>query len=249
MVRWPAPREIADFLDGKALIAFTQSGDTARRLSRYRACQPILAFTTDESTRNQLSLTWGVETYVVPHVDSTDEMVELVDAELGEAEPLQRRRHRGHHGRFAPGVPGTTDMVGCTTRAAASATDPPPPHERRGRPLYETGGALGRLCAVRSAVLDRGVQTRHVQEVPPNCAACVTFTLVKYGIGRLIGGGFFALNVIGTSPSRLPRKLLRVHRRLPVADRGRGALVRADGVLAVRARRSGCRSPMSVPSR
>ncbi|MFD9732648.1 pyruvate kinase alpha/beta domain-containing protein, partial [Micrococcus luteus] len=70
------------FLNGKALVAFTQSGDTARRLSRYRVAQPILAFTTDENTRNQLALSWGVESYVVPHVDNTDAMVDLVDAEL-----------------------------------------------------------------------------------------------------------------------------------------------------------------------
>lgn len=74
--------EIADFLGGKALIAFTQSGDTARRLSRYRVQQPILAFTTDQNTRNQLTLSWGVDSYIVPHVDTTDAMVDLVDGEL-----------------------------------------------------------------------------------------------------------------------------------------------------------------------
>ncbi|NED90902.1 pyruvate kinase, partial [Streptomyces sp. SID11233] len=54
-----AAAEIADFLDADALVAFTQSGDTARRLARYRTAQPVLAFTTDESTRNQLALSWG----------------------------------------------------------------------------------------------------------------------------------------------------------------------------------------------
>ncbi|WP_330173557.1 pyruvate kinase [Streptomyces sp. NBC_01498] len=103
--------EIADFLGGKALIAFTQSGDTARRLSRYRACQPILAFTTDEATRNQLSLSWGVESFVVPHVNTTDAMVDLVDAEL-----LKMKRY-GESDTMVitagspPGVPGTTNMV------------------------------------------------------------------------------------------------------------------------------------------
>jgi pyruvate kinase len=103
--------EIADFLGGKGLVAFTQSGDTARRLSRYRAAQPIIAFTTDEGTRNQLALSWGVEPHVVPFVNSTDEMVDLVDQEMVRL------------GRFSdgdtvvitagspPGVPGTTNMV------------------------------------------------------------------------------------------------------------------------------------------
>ncbi|NJQ07990.1 pyruvate kinase [Streptomyces lonarensis] len=103
--------EMADFLDGRALVAFTKSGDTARRLSRYRASQPILAFTTDASTRNQLTLSWGVETFVAPHVDHTDEMVRLVDAEL-------LRLNRFHEGDLMimtagspPGVVGTTNMV------------------------------------------------------------------------------------------------------------------------------------------
>ncbi|MFF4221519.1 pyruvate kinase [Streptomyces abikoensis] len=103
--------EIADFLGGKALVAFTKSGDTARRLSRYRTTQPILAFTTDAATRNQLTLSWGVETFVVPHVDNTDAMVDLVDAEL-----LKLKRYTEGDimiitAGSPPGIPGTTNMV------------------------------------------------------------------------------------------------------------------------------------------
>ncbi|MER6093773.1 pyruvate kinase [Streptomyces bluensis] len=103
--------EIADFLGGKGLVAFTKSGDTARRLSRYRAAQPITAFTTDESTRNQLALSWGVDSHVVPFVNSTDEMVDMVDQEM-------MRINKFHQGDIViitagspPGVPGTTNMV------------------------------------------------------------------------------------------------------------------------------------------
>lgn len=103
--------EIADFLGGKALIAFTQSGDTARRLSRYRTCQPILAFTTDEATRNQLSLSWGVESFVVPHVDTTDAMVDLVDAELLKLQRYSESDTMIITAGSPPGVPGTTNMV------------------------------------------------------------------------------------------------------------------------------------------
>ncbi|MEU6734271.1 pyruvate kinase [Streptomyces physcomitrii] len=103
--------EIADFLGGKGLVGFTKSGDTARRLSRYRAAQPILAFTTEESTRNQLTLSWGVESFVVPYVETTDAMVELVDAEL-----VKLNRFNGGDtvvmtAGSPPGVPGTTNMV------------------------------------------------------------------------------------------------------------------------------------------
>ncbi|OON79595.1 pyruvate kinase [Streptomyces tsukubensis] len=106
-----AAAEIADFLDGKALIAFTESGDTARRLSRYRAAQPVLAFTTSESTRNQLALSWGVEAFTVPHVDNTDAMVELVDAELVKLNRLSEGDTVVITAGSPPGIPGTTNMV------------------------------------------------------------------------------------------------------------------------------------------
>ncbi|WP_327114493.1 pyruvate kinase [Streptomyces sp. NBC_01341] len=103
--------EIADFLNGKALVAFTKSGDTARRLSRYRTAQPILAFTTEESTRNQLALSWGIESYVVPHVDNTDAMVDLVDAELLKLNRYSDGDTMVITAGSPPGVPGTTNMV------------------------------------------------------------------------------------------------------------------------------------------
>ncbi len=74
-----AAAEMGDFLGARFLVAFTQSGDTARRLSRYRSPIPLLAFTPDPATRSQLSLSWGVETFLGPHVGSTDAMVDQVD--------------------------------------------------------------------------------------------------------------------------------------------------------------------------
>ncbi|MFF0727841.1 pyruvate kinase [Streptomyces sp. NPDC004134] len=103
--------EIADFLDAQTLVAFTQSGDTARRLSRYRACQPILAFTTDEHTRNQLTLSWGVEPVLVPHVDNTDAMVDLVDAEMLKLNRFREGDTMVMTAGSPPGVAGTTNMV------------------------------------------------------------------------------------------------------------------------------------------
>ncbi|CAL9558746.1 Pyruvate kinase [Streptomyces sp. enrichment culture] len=77
-----AAAEIGDFLGAALLVAFTQSGDTARRLSRYRSPIPVIAFTPDPATHAQLTLTWGVETYLVPTVRSTDEMVTQMDEQL-----------------------------------------------------------------------------------------------------------------------------------------------------------------------
>jgi pyruvate kinase len=74
-----AARDIGERLDAKALVAFTQSGDTARRLARLHTHLPLLAFTPEAAVRSQLALTWGTETFLVPQVDTTDAMVRLVD--------------------------------------------------------------------------------------------------------------------------------------------------------------------------
>ena len=74
-----AARDIGERIDAKALVAFTYTGDTVRRLARLHTTLPVLAFTPREEVRNQLSLTWGVRTFVTPPVDTTDAMVEQVD--------------------------------------------------------------------------------------------------------------------------------------------------------------------------
>jgi pyruvate kinase len=63
-------------------VAFTQTGDTVRRLSRLHTRLPLLAFTPVDATNRQLSLTWGVQSCVVPAVDSTDAMVGQVDGAM-----------------------------------------------------------------------------------------------------------------------------------------------------------------------
>jgi len=106
-----AAAELSDFLDGKALAAFTKSGDTARRLARYRVPVPVLAFTTEESTRNQLALTWGVQTTVVPHAENTDAMVRIVDAEMLKLSEYGEGDTVIITAGSPPGVAGTTNMV------------------------------------------------------------------------------------------------------------------------------------------
>ncbi|MCC2333367.1 pyruvate kinase [Cellulomonas wangsupingiae] len=77
-----AAAEIGERIGVKYLVTFTQSGDSARRMSRLRSPIPLLAFTPEESVRNRLSLSWGVQTYQVPSVESTDSMVSQVDHTL-----------------------------------------------------------------------------------------------------------------------------------------------------------------------
>ncbi|MET9491412.1 pyruvate kinase [Nocardia sp. NPDC006630] len=77
-----AARDIGERLNAKALVAFTQSGDTVRRLARLHTPLPLLAFTPNPVIRNQLALTWGTETFIVPPVGTTDEMIHQVDSAL-----------------------------------------------------------------------------------------------------------------------------------------------------------------------
>jgi pyruvate kinase len=106
-----AAAETAELLGAKYLVAFTQSGDSAKRMARLRPVTPLLAFSPLESTRHQLALTWGVEAFTADYVDHTDEMVKQVDREL-----LQHRRcERGDLvvivAGSPPGIPGSTNAM------------------------------------------------------------------------------------------------------------------------------------------
>ncbi|OON74658.1 pyruvate kinase [Streptomyces tsukubensis] len=106
-----AAAEMGDFVGAKFLVAFTQSGDTARRLSRYRSPIPLLAFTPENATRSQLNLTWGVETFLGPHVESTDAMVEQVDELLLKVGRCRRGDTVVITAGSPPGVAGSTNLV------------------------------------------------------------------------------------------------------------------------------------------
>jgi pyruvate kinase len=106
-----AAAEMGDFLNAKLLVAFTQSGDTARRLTRYRSPIPVLAFTPEDATRSQLSLTWGVETFLGPTVQTTDEMVAQVDEQLLSIGRCRRGDVVVITAGSPPGVSGSTNMV------------------------------------------------------------------------------------------------------------------------------------------
>ncbi len=106
-----AAAEMGDFLGADYLVAFTQSGDTVRRLSRYRSPIPVLAFTPEPATRSQLSLTWGVEAFLGPMVQTTDEMVQQVDEELLRIGRCKRGDVVVITAGSPPGMPGTTNMV------------------------------------------------------------------------------------------------------------------------------------------
>ena len=74
--------EIADQLNVRYVCAFTQTGDSARRISRLRPGQPVYAYTPVTSTLNTMTLLWGINPVLVDMVTHTDDMVEQVDEHL-----------------------------------------------------------------------------------------------------------------------------------------------------------------------
>ncbi len=106
-----AAAEVGDQVGAKALVAFTQTGDTVRRLARHRSPIPLLAFTPEQAVRSQLALVWGVETFVVPFVETTDEMVTRVDASLTELGRYQMGDYIVIVAGSPPGTPGSTNAM------------------------------------------------------------------------------------------------------------------------------------------
>jgi pyruvate kinase len=74
-----AASNIARAVNARALVAFSQTGDTVRRLARLHCELPLLAFTPDADVLRQLSLSWGVEAFLVDYVQHTDDMFRQVD--------------------------------------------------------------------------------------------------------------------------------------------------------------------------
>ncbi|MBS1249186.1 MAG: Pyruvate kinase [Chloroflexi bacterium] len=84
-----AARELAHDQDAAAIAVFTQSGRTARLMSKARPDVPILAFTSQEETVHYLAMLWGTRPYLTPHVETLEEMLVHVEAAVLEASPIQ----------------------------------------------------------------------------------------------------------------------------------------------------------------
>ncbi|MFC7733221.1 pyruvate kinase [Actinomadura keratinilytica] len=106
-----AAAEVGAIVGAEALVAFTMSGETARRLSRYRSPIPLLAFTSVPATRGRLAHVWGVETFIVPHVDHTDEMFRQVEQALLELGRCQKGDRVVVVAGSPPGTPGSTNAL------------------------------------------------------------------------------------------------------------------------------------------
>ena len=98
-------------VNAAAIVTVSESGTTARLLSKYRPKQPIIACVMDEQVQRQLSLSWGITSLMMPLAHSTDELIEMSTALAKENGFL----HNGELAVVTAGVPvgisGTTNMI------------------------------------------------------------------------------------------------------------------------------------------
>jgi pyruvate kinase len=106
-----AAAQIAERIGARFLVAFTQTGDSARRLSRYRSNVPVIACTPLPEVARQLTTSWGVETRLTPPYRHTDEMVLGVDRLLLESGHVERGDVVVIVAGSPPGIPGSTNAV------------------------------------------------------------------------------------------------------------------------------------------
>lgn len=106
-----AAKDIGERLNARALVAFTSSGDTAKRVARLRSRLPLLVFTPQQEVRSQLALTWGVETFLVDDVSSTDKMMKSLDEALLAMEEYNYDDMMVVVAGSPPGISGNTNMI------------------------------------------------------------------------------------------------------------------------------------------
>ncbi|TRY18900.1 pyruvate kinase [Tessaracoccus rhinocerotis] len=103
--------EVAERVDARYMVAFTKSGDTARRLSRLRPSIPLLVFSPETTTRQQMTLSWGVNTLVTENFDNQEDMVARVDRYLREAGLIEVGERIVILSGSPMGVPGKTNNL------------------------------------------------------------------------------------------------------------------------------------------
>ena len=106
-----AATEVGLTVGAKYLVAFTQSGDSARRMSRLRSPIPMLALTPEIGTYNRLALSWGVESLLTSTVNHTDEMVMQVDTILIESKRVKIGDLVLIVAGSPPGIPGSINAM------------------------------------------------------------------------------------------------------------------------------------------
>lgn len=102
---------LANHVSARAIVAFTQSGTTAREISRFRPAQPILALSPHEKTLRRLTLHWNVIPCYIAALSDTDDMIE----KAAEAALRSKKVAPGDIIVITAGLPvlstGTTNMI------------------------------------------------------------------------------------------------------------------------------------------
>ena len=98
-------------VNAAAIVTVSESGNTARLLSKYRPAQPIIACVMNEQVQRQLAISWGITPLMMALAHSTDELIEM-------STNLAKENGYLHDGELAVvtagvpvGVSGTTNMI------------------------------------------------------------------------------------------------------------------------------------------
>ena len=106
-----AAADVGAIIGARFLVTFTQSGDSARRMSRLRSPIPIMAFTPEIGTYNQMALSWGIEPMITPVVATTDAMVKQCDTLLIATGRVKIGEQVMIVAGSPPGIPGSTNAM------------------------------------------------------------------------------------------------------------------------------------------
>ncbi len=102
---------IADQLNVDHIVAFTESGDTARRLARLRPSKPVVAYSPNPEVRAFMNLLWGVQAADAPRAKNTDEVTAFVDRHLLETNRAEVNDLVVITAGSPPGHSGSTNLV------------------------------------------------------------------------------------------------------------------------------------------
>ena len=132
-------------VNAAAIVTVSESGTTARLLSKYRPQQPIIACVMREQVQRQLALSWGITPLMMPLAHSTDELIEMSTSLAKENGYL----HNGELAVVTAGVPvgvsGTTNMIKIHMVGNCLATG-----VGVGRENADVTSATGKACVCRT---------------------------------------------------------------------------------------------------
>ena len=101
----------AEELSMRTIAVFTETGFSARLVSKYRPRVPIVAFTPNPETRRRLSLLWGVLPRRIAEVREEDELATAAEKRLREERLVKRGDVVGVIAGTPIGTRGTTNMM------------------------------------------------------------------------------------------------------------------------------------------